>query len=113
MAKAYVSYHGVAIGHPKASSVLGRAVYSDVLDFTSAQDTTSSALTEGMAGANFSEMVASISADADCYIAIGTAPDCTLEAETTASSARVFVAAGQSIDLFLPTGAKVAAKAVS
>lgn len=111
MAKAYVSFHPVALQSPKGSSVLGIATRSEVLDFTSAQATTTGSLTSTIAANR--DMVASISADADCYIAIGATPDCTLEAETAASSARVFLAAGQSIDLFLPTGAKVAAKAVS
>jgi hypothetical protein len=117
MAKAYVSYHPVALRAPYGSSVLGPALYSEVLDFTSAQDTTASGLTSALALLSkikdCIDFVATVSTDADCYIAVGATPDCTLETATAATSARVFLAAGQSIDLFLSVGAKVAAKAVA
>ena len=111
MAKAYVSFHSVALQSPKGSSVLGRAVYADVLDFTSGVDTTSSALTAAMAQNR--DMVASITVDADAYIATGSTPDCDATAETAASSAKVMVPAGGSVDLYLAVGEKVAAKAVA
>lgn len=111
MAKAYVSFHSVALQSPKWSSVLAPAVKSEVLDFTSAQATTTGSLTSTIAANR--DMVASISTDAACYLAVGATPDCTLEAETAASSARFYLGAGASVDLYLPGGAKVAAKAVS
>ena len=112
MAKAYISFHSVALESPKASSALGRAVYADVLDFTSGQDTTtSSALTAAMAQNR--DMVASITVDADAYIATGSTPDCDATAETAATSAKVMVPSGDSVVLYLAVGDKVAAKAVS
>lgn len=111
MAKAYVSVHPAAIHQPPAySAVLAPAVFSTVLDFTATQ-ATGAVLPDGLSGGR--NMIASISADADCFIAIGSAPDCSLETATAASSARVFLTGGASMDVFLPTGAKVAAKAVS
>jgi hypothetical protein len=111
MAKAYISFHSVALESPKASSALGRAVYADVLDFTSGQDTTNSALTAAMAQNR--DMVASITVDADAYIATGSTPDCDATAETAATSAKVMVPYGDSVVLYLAVGEKVAAKAVA
>lgn len=111
MAKAYVSVHPAAIHQPPASSaVLAPAVFSVVLDFTSAQ-ATGAVLPDGLSSGR--NMIASISADADCFIAIGSAPDCALETATAVSSARMFLIGGASMDVFLPVGTKVAAKAVS
>lgn len=111
MAKAYVSVHPAAIHQPPASSsVLAPALFSSVLDFAAAQ-ATGAPLPDGLSSGR--NMIASISADADCFIAIGTAPDCTLETATAASSARMFLTGGASMDVFLPAGSKVAAKAAS
>lgn len=111
MAKAYVSFHPVALKYPNGSSVLGLAEYSSVLDFTSAQATTANAVTAVMDQNR--DMVASISVDSDAFIAVGPTPDCDAEAITAATSARVMVQAGSSIDLFIPRNAKVAVKAVA
>jgi hypothetical protein len=117
MAKAYVSFHPIALRYPLGSSENAPPVYSAVLDFTSGQAVTGSAMTSELADLSTLkdciEFSTSISVDTAGYIAIGTVPDCTLETATEASSARMYLAAGTSIDLFLPLGAKVAAKAVS
>lgn len=111
MAKAYVSYHSVKLRNPQGSSVLGLAAYSDVLDFSGGIVWTGSALTNDMA-AGFST-VALVTVDADCFIAVGSQPNCNAQIATDTSSARVFMAAGASIDIYLPVGAKVGALALA
>jgi hypothetical protein len=117
MATAHISFHPVAMRDPyqNGSSLMAPAVYSEILDFTSAQDT-SAALTSALAVlstikgcTNFAVM---ITADADCYIAIGSTPDCTVTTATSASGARTKVTAGIPFDCYIDVGAKIAAKAV-
>lgn len=112
MAKAYVSYNPVMLRSPNASSVPGLAVYSAVLDFSSGQATTASGLTANM-WPNRDDMVALVTADTDCWVAVGSTPDCTLQAAAAASSARMFLVAGMRLDVILPLGAKVACAPVT
>lgn len=111
MAKAYVSFHAVELRNPQGSSVLGLAAYSDVLDFSGGVVWTGSALLEDMVTSKAT--VALITVDADCFIAVGSQPNCNAQAATPTSSARVFMAAGASLDIYLPLGAKVGALALA
>ena len=111
MAKAYVSYHPVELRSPHGSSVLGIAAYSDVLDFSGGIVWTSSALSAEMADNR--RVVTLITVDADCFVAVGTQPNCNAQVASETSSARVFLAAGATLDLLIPVGCKVGALAVA
>jgi hypothetical protein len=117
MAKADFSIHPVVLKEPFASSCIGPAVYSGVLDFTSAQ-ATSGALTQARALlTKFKDVthfvVQAVPVDADCYFATGTTPDCTATEEASATSARVRRGVGQVYEQVIGIGDKIAAKAVS
>jgi hypothetical protein len=117
MAKADFSIHPVVLEVPFASSCVGAAVYSGVLDFTSAQ-ATSGALTQARALlTKFKDVtrfvVQAVPRDAECYFATGTTPDCDATEETSATGARVYRGVGQIYEQVIGIGDKIAAKAVS
>ncbi|MEP9368649.1 hypothetical protein [Xanthobacter sp. VNH20] len=109
MATAYVSYHRVALREPHASSVYGRALYSEALTISGTTATTTTGQTTGQGA----DVVARVKVDADCYVAWGDTPDPTATAVSAATSARVALLAGDAIDFGLTAGAKVAVKALS
>lgn len=109
MATAYVSYHKVALKEPNASSVYGRALYSEALTISGTTATTATGQTTGQGD----DVVARIKVDADCYVAWGDTPDPTATAVAAGTSARVALLAGDSMDIGLTANAKVAVKALS
>ena len=116
MAKGYISIHPVVLKEPFASSTIGPAVYSDVLDFTSGQDT-SGALTQARASLtkikDVTHFVVIATLDAAAYLATGTTPDCDATAQTTVTSARVYWPAGLPFEQAITIGDAIAAKAVA
>lgn len=116
MAKAYVSFHPVVLKEPFASSTIGPAVYSDVLDFTSGADT-SGALTQARASLTLlkdvTQFVVIATLDTAAFLATGTTPDCDATAQTSASSARVYWPAGLPYEQTINIGEAFAAKAVA
>lgn len=105
MATLHVEFSPVALKSPNGSSIHGKAVYYEAKTI-SGSAATSSALTVAQAGN--AEMVARISTDTACFVAIGTTPDPTATAITGATSAKSFLAANASFTKPLQPGDKVA-----
>lgn len=111
MATAYVSFHTVAARYPAQDAILSKAIYSEALTVGASPQATASALTSAMAKAR--DMVAFVTADVNCWLAIGPAPDTSATVATTVTSARQFVAAGTPLPVAIEIGDRLAVQAVS
>jgi hypothetical protein len=110
MASLYVEYGNPALKTPYGSSLHGPCVFSEVLTISGTQADGTAATP---AQTNNTDLVARLTTDTDCYIAIGATPDTTATAQTADTTARRFLGAGATIALTLTAGAKVGVKAVS
>lgn len=94
------------------SSINGRCLYQEALTVSSSTATMSSAVTAAQVA--LGGVIARISTDTACYIAIGTTPDPTATAVSGAvTSARRLIQAGASLEQPVNVGDKVAVKALS
>jgi len=113
MANAYVEFgtrlSPVSAGYQVggASQVHFKCSASEVLPISGTQ---ANGAIVGAAGKTIARVTTD---DTACYLAVGTTPDCTRTTDNSASSARRFVGAGQSIDIAVLSGWKVSVKAVS
>lgn len=113
MANAYVEFGTLLSPVPVGSQVAGnspihfKCAASEVLAISASQ-------ANGAIVGGSGKTVARITTDdTACYLAIGTAPDCTLATASGASTARRYLPAARTIEIAMLSGWKVSVKAVS
>jgi len=104
MATLHVELAVPALRSSYASSIHGRCVFYDALTISGTRDETA-VVTASMAGN--ADLVARLSTDTACFVAVGSTPDETATAATGATSAKRFLAAGGEVALPVQIGDKI------
>lgn len=94
----------------KGEPIFGPCVRQETLAISGSTATLATAVTAAEAAqeGGGSDFIVRLATDTDCYIAIGTTPDPTATAQTSATNARRFLSAGSYLPLSITVGQKVA-----
>jgi hypothetical protein len=112
MATASVEIGGVDL-KGIGSSIHGQCQYQESLTVSASQATQSVAVTAAQVTAAGGVLLGRLATDTDCFFAVGSTPDATATAKTSATTAKRLLSAGGSIELSVSAGDKFAVKATS
>lgn len=111
MAIASFEIGGVALRQDGGSSINGGAIVQETLDISGSTDTSALAVTAAHRTAG--GIIGRLACDTDCYFAVGSTPDPTATAATSATTARRLLSAGAAIEFPLVLGDKCAVKSTA